>query len=280
VDWISANPTSGTVAPGEEDVVDVELDATSLTAGLYEAIISIFSNDYTSPQVNVPVSVIVNQDGAAPNIAVAPDSLVEELVMGDTSVQELTVSNTGDGLLQFQVEIVQDGEASFAERVAMSKPFAVKAAASKNLIVPSYRRNSIPDQMIHGKGAFSEGIVSLATNLYATDFEELSLGDINGQDGWLAQYGNWTVSDENPAIGSQHFRGLADGLGESLAISPTVEIGDDEYSSMSALINMTGTGVTWSIAPQSPTAEMVVTRVFFEADGSATVLVADGEGAI
>jgi hypothetical protein len=118
----------------------------------------------------------------------------------------------------------------------------------------------------------------VVSSLYATDFEDFNLGDINGQNGWITQYaGNWVISDDNPALGSQHFKGISDGLGGTragsvLAISPTVTPADEPFMVFNGSVNIEGEGVSWEVIPQSPTAGSVVTRLRFNPDGSIDAL--------
>ena len=61
VPWLSLAPTGGTVAVGDPaTTVDATLDATSLTAGVYNANVCISSNDTTNPLIGVPVTFTVS----------------------------------------------------------------------------------------------------------------------------------------------------------------------------------------------------------------------------
>jgi hypothetical protein len=112
----------------------------------------------------------------------------------------------------------------------------------------------------------------------ATDFETFSLGDINNQQGWIGQFANWTIESSNPNSGSQHFEGLSDGFGQSLAFSPDVGIGGDAKSSLVCDLFFDGSGVTWQIIPQSPTDAFVVTRIQVDPAGNLSALVDNGGG--
>ncbi len=59
VDWLDADPRSGTITPGEEETVTVFFDSTGYAAGTYSAEIVISSNDPASPEVVVPASMTV-----------------------------------------------------------------------------------------------------------------------------------------------------------------------------------------------------------------------------
>ena len=93
VDWIFVTPSSGTVAAGETDTVDVTFDATGMLGGDYDADLIFASNDPLNPEVEVPAHLHVT---GAPDIAVS-DTLIDFGLVwvgygdGDT----LTVQNTG-----------------------------------------------------------------------------------------------------------------------------------------------------------------------------------------
>ena len=63
VPWLNLDPASGTVASGADAAsLDVTFDATSLTAGLYNASVCVHSNDAGNPLVAVPVAFTVSAD--------------------------------------------------------------------------------------------------------------------------------------------------------------------------------------------------------------------------
>lgn len=66
VPWLSENPTSGTVAPGDCVTVDVTFDSTGLVYGEYTADLIITSNDPYTPSVTVPVSLTVAEPTPTP----------------------------------------------------------------------------------------------------------------------------------------------------------------------------------------------------------------------
>jgi len=68
--WITASPTSGSVAPGASGGFDVDLDASELEEGTYTASLVITSNDPTTPSVTVPVTLTVGEDDGTISIVV------------------------------------------------------------------------------------------------------------------------------------------------------------------------------------------------------------------
>ncbi|MCD4734799.1 MAG: T9SS type A sorting domain-containing protein [Bacteroidales bacterium] len=57
--WLSVSPSSGTIAVGASEDVDVTFDATALDPGLYEATIVVNNNDPNNSQVDVDVTLDV-----------------------------------------------------------------------------------------------------------------------------------------------------------------------------------------------------------------------------
>ena len=66
--WLSASPTSGSVAPDASASVVVSIDAAGLAEGTYEADLVISSNDPDTPTLLVPVTLIVGGATAAESI--------------------------------------------------------------------------------------------------------------------------------------------------------------------------------------------------------------------
>jgi len=95
--WISTNPTSGTVPAGGSMDIEVTFDATGLNGGDYYANILISSNDPDEPQDTTPVHLHVT---GAPDIAVSDTILDYGSVFTVSSATEtLEVSNIGTDLL-------------------------------------------------------------------------------------------------------------------------------------------------------------------------------------
>jgi subtilisin len=61
--WLSVSPTSGTTAPGGSSTLTVTLDAGSLSAGTYNGMVTITSNDPDEVVVTVPVTLTVGGGG-------------------------------------------------------------------------------------------------------------------------------------------------------------------------------------------------------------------------
>jgi hypothetical protein len=62
IGWLSVNPDEGSTAGGTQTPVSVNLDATGLAEGNYEARLCIQSNDNTTPLVEVPITMTVSEE--------------------------------------------------------------------------------------------------------------------------------------------------------------------------------------------------------------------------
>lgn len=112
----------------------------------------------------------------------------------------------------------------------------------------------------------------------STGFETFTLGDINTQQGWTGQFGNWVIDNTRPNTGAQHVESVSDGLGQTLLFSPDVGIGVNPVNSAGFSVQISGTGASWQLAIQSPSAGFVNTQIQIAADGSVNALVSDGMG--
>ncbi|NIR94110.1 MAG: S8 family serine peptidase, partial [Gammaproteobacteria bacterium] len=105
VTWVNVTPTSGSIASGQSEVLDVTLDATGLTAGTYTTDIIISGNDTTNTQDTVAVTLIANE---APIMTIFPDTFDVSVASGDSAKDTLTVYNTGNGPLNYEVVVGGD----------------------------------------------------------------------------------------------------------------------------------------------------------------------------
>lgn len=64
--WVSAGPPSGSTAAGSNSEISVILNATGLTAGTFNATITIANNSINAPTLEVPVTLIIGSDLEAP----------------------------------------------------------------------------------------------------------------------------------------------------------------------------------------------------------------------
>jgi hypothetical protein len=101
--WVDVDPLSGVVAPSGQQVVDVTFDSTGLADGdVLTANLCLASNDPANPLVVVPLTLQVEQV-ATPVIEVSPESLSAEQAAGEVTDQTLTIGNTGDAPLDWDI---------------------------------------------------------------------------------------------------------------------------------------------------------------------------------
>jgi hypothetical protein len=95
VSWLSVSPTSGSTAAGGSSPVNVQVNATSLVAGDYEALLCVSSNDPSNSLVEVPVSLTVEAAPLPPTIGVTPASLQVTVEPGGADSRNLSIDNSG-----------------------------------------------------------------------------------------------------------------------------------------------------------------------------------------
>ena len=110
---LTANPAMATVPPGGSVTVVLTICAPGLDPGVYQINAVIDSNDPDDPQVLVPLSYSV----PAPDIQVSPSEIAVTGDQGQVITADLTISNSGDGTLAFDIELVDAG-AAVASQVA------------------------------------------------------------------------------------------------------------------------------------------------------------------
>ena len=283
---ISTNPGNSTIAfidPTELSLAGTEIDsfrvilsAIDLAKGFYNDTIFVEALG-ASQALNIPIAVRVLDGTEVPIISVSPSSFDETLQQFDVETRPLTISNSGDADLVFNITI-DDSLASFSNRVKASE-LAILEKGFRNKAYPVNTESSSLGGLVRGD---SDTYPEMVTSLYATDFEAFTPGDVVGQLGWDSQFANnWVIASDNPVDGSQHLRGISDGLGDTrqgfiLALSPSITPLDEPFMVMSADVNLTGSGVTWEVITQSNSEEQVNTRLRFNPDGTIDALINPG----
>jgi subtilisin family serine protease len=103
--WLSLAPTTVEVPPHGNVSVEVTYNATDMTEGDYAASILIASNDPANPEVTVPATLRV-QVGPPPVMEVSPSTIEDTLREGESSAHTLTLSNTGESRLTYNLSLV------------------------------------------------------------------------------------------------------------------------------------------------------------------------------
>ncbi|HOD05414.1 MAG TPA: kelch repeat-containing protein [Anaerolineaceae bacterium] len=91
--WLTQEPLSGTVAPGECAFPAITFDTTGVGAGNFAATLSVSSNDPFAPLLNLPVNLTV-LDSA--DLVINPDFIEASALMGDTDTKVLNIANAGN----------------------------------------------------------------------------------------------------------------------------------------------------------------------------------------
>ncbi len=261
---------SFTLEANESIALNVELSTVGLERGTYNESIEL-TFDEASESVSIPVRIVVTDGNEAPIISVSPTSFNETLEQLEVVTRDLVLQNTGDNDLVYSISINDAPENAVVNKSnAFINENGFKAATTTVARSSSLIKEA---QLTTQRGTINK----LATNLYATDFENYTIGDLNNQFGWQTSPANsWLVTDVNPSEGEQAVRLQADGsASRALAFTPSITPGSEPFMIASADINIEGTGVTWEFIPQSNTAELVNTRVRFTPEGIITVFDSD-----
>lgn len=99
-EWITAQPSSGSLGEGESQEISVVLDPDLLTTAAADTELEIFVQGATNNPVRLPVSL---QAWEPAEICVEPASLQATVDEGSTGLVELTVSNCASGPLSFSL---------------------------------------------------------------------------------------------------------------------------------------------------------------------------------
>lgn len=128
VSWLTAVPTSGTVAPGGATNIALTFDASGLIGGQYLADLVVASNDPSTPEVLVPT--VLNVTGV-PHISISPTAAdFGALYIGLSVAETLTVANTGTDDL-----VVSSITCDNPEFTADSSTLTIPPITSRKLVV-------------------------------------------------------------------------------------------------------------------------------------------------
>lgn len=97
-EWLTASPLSGVVAPHNNYVATVRLDATELPLGIYNGNINMLSNDPVQPDIDIPVIFNVGS-GGTPDMSYSPSSISATLSPYAQVNRTIMLYNHGTGTL-------------------------------------------------------------------------------------------------------------------------------------------------------------------------------------
>jgi hypothetical protein len=102
--WLSCSPTTGSSA-GESNLISVSYNTSTLTAGVYNASITVNAPGASPASATIPVSLTVNPP---PFLSVSVATLVTNAIAGMTGPQtSFKINNTGSGALTYSLSKTQ-----------------------------------------------------------------------------------------------------------------------------------------------------------------------------
>ncbi len=268
----SISNTNFTIPAGENTTFSIELSTVGVTKGNYEESVSLTIDSF-SETVTIPVNIRVIDGTEAPSITVNPTSFDETLQQLQIVTRDLVIQNTGDDVLNYNITINDVPQNTIATRILETNNFIRDNGFKTENITSRFSiNNNVDTKLISINNTFNR----LVTNLFAADFENYEIGDLNNQFGWQTSPNTWQVSNSNPSEGAQSVQLRADGsTTRALAFTPSITPGSEPFMVASADINIQGSGVTWEFIPQSNTAELVNTRVRFNPDNTIDIFDSD-----
>ncbi|MCD8483436.1 MAG: S8 family serine peptidase [Verrucomicrobia bacterium] len=146
--WLAPATRSGTVAPGETYILQVEFSADSMPAGITTGQLLIFSDDPVNSTLTIPASLSVTD---APGLAVQETELnFANVFVGGSSTQILTLRNSGTETLRIASILPSEG-------------FVVEAPLPL-VLVPGERSQVLVRALGLAEGAFHGSV-----RIYSTD---------------------------------------------------------------------------------------------------------------
>ena len=201
VPWLSVDPTSGTTAANSSTSVEVSYDAAGLSAGTYEAVLCINSNDPDNSVIGVLVTMTV---GEPAEIEVTPAELVATVSTDSTIELPLDIANQGTGELSWSIDTAQvpSGAVTYGVQQpglaqAVFSPQGVDRASGQSL--EAVARPFPPAAVLGGPVTeFDEGFEDITT-LPGAGWSLQNLSDPLGTSDWFQ--GNSAVfpSHQGPA---------------------------------------------------------------------------------
>ncbi|SNR16278.1 Ig-like domain-containing protein [Tenacibaculum jejuense] len=268
----SISNSNFTIPAGETTTFTVELSTVDVNKGIYEESIEILIEGFEEA-VNIPVNIRVIDGTEAPVLVINPTSFSETLQKLQVVTRDLVIQNTGDDTLTYNITVNDSLLNTVNTRTAKTNDFIIKNGFKTATRATNFNPLQNPIiKLLSIDNTFNR----LATNLFAADFENYTIGDLNGQFGWQTSPNTWEVTTENPATGANAIQLQGDGSAtRALAFTPSIAAGSEPFMIASADINIQGSGVTWEFIPQSNTAELVNTRVRFNPDNTIDIFDSD-----
>jgi hypothetical protein len=96
--WLFSSIHGGNLLAGQNMISVITFDATSLSQGTYTGHLDLDSNDPDEASLDIPITFVVGSQGT-PNISFTPSQFRDTLTVGQTSIQNLVIRNSGNANL-------------------------------------------------------------------------------------------------------------------------------------------------------------------------------------
>jgi len=283
---LKATPAEGTLAPGGEATLDVQISAAGLATGTYNAGLTIVSETPGQEHMLVPIQLNVS----GPDFALLGGPISDSLRKGEKATHTLTLRNNGTQAYPYAVSVKNTRRMYAGEN---TDTLAAGPSGTERFVLG----NLAPDTDANGKALailndteaaeVMAGIpVEVLPSRYQTTFEGFQLRGANGQEGWVELRNQsremkiedfWKVDTLQAASGRQHLHTTS--VGEeydfysgltSTVVSPFIGTGSLPMASTSLNMKIVGAGSTINIIPLAAAGSRVieVTFVQFRPDGT------------
>ncbi len=182
-DWLSANPLTGTIQSGMNETITINVSALNVYAGSYSAAIIVNSNDPRASQ-EIPVNLTVS---GTPQISYdISDIDLGSVLIGNSSTEIITISNTGSSTLQVsslttsdQVFMVSPPSFTLAPEASrlVTVSFTPTNQGTKNAELIIVSNSSDDDDIIHLTGYGMEANAEIYASTSSLDFSTVNVGD-------------------------------------------------------------------------------------------------------
>ncbi|MFQ5636743.1 MAG: S8 family serine peptidase [bacterium] len=135
--WLSENPTNGIIPAGSSQNVDVMVDATGLTPGVYNCNLQVNSDDPDEPVVTVPVQLTVTTF-CPPDIDVSPPSFSFTVPEGGSDSDVLTLSNVAPAECDNLNWNISEQEVTLLLKTGQRLPVEIRTRPSGQTAYPAF----------------------------------------------------------------------------------------------------------------------------------------------
>lgn len=134
VSWLATTPLSGTTLYGTPASVAVGFDSAGLAVGRYSAMLCVASNDPSTPEWSLPLTLTVTEEPPAePVLDVSPVALSALLLPGTAVTQSLALSNAGTAPLNWNLA---ETACAFPEDVAWLSALPISGTTAVSTTTP------------------------------------------------------------------------------------------------------------------------------------------------